>query len=925
MKSSWQVCGLFLLLLCMARPAFAEVGGLSMVLLPGVGESDDLQLAVRWNGGQAGLLSVSAVDAQLRLRPLLERRMAPGMHVEPVTLAPDDLRLLAVLRDSSGRELARTDQAARIDALLAADSASTGDSADSPGLPKGSEYGWQARFVGNHGPERIVRAMTIHDDGSGPALVIGGDFVTAGGLTVNRVARWNGQSWAALGTGVNSRVQSLTSFRGDLIAVGRFTAAGGQPANGIARWNGTNWAPLGTGTGINGVPLKLLVHDDSLYVGGEFASVDGVAARNLARWDGQQWSTVGGGLPPGFFNAWVVTMVEFEGHLIVGGSFFSANGVPANNIARWDGQAWSALGSGLNGRVNALAVYNGDLYAGGEFTSSGQTIVNRVARWRAGAWSALSTGVDGVVHALDAQADRLVVGGLFNAAGGLSSRAVAAWNGSEWIPMNPETAPCCGGVYSITSHEGRTVIGGTFLDDGAALSNVASWNGSAWVGLGSVTPTDIRATALFRGELIIAGYFPGVPGTRTPGVAKWDGVRWSAMDAGIGGGVLTLAVHDDRLYAGGHFSVADGSPANFVAQWDGVAWTGLGDGPNSSVESLTVHQGSLVAGGFFQSAGGVPARNIARWNGSAWSPIGQGLGGPVRALTVHNGELVAGGDSLVDSSAVARWNGITWLPVGAGLERHVNVLLSHDGALFAAGSFTSIGGTPVNRIARWNGGDWQSLSSGIQGDSLTSVRALRIHRGDLIVGGLFETAGGVPSRDLARWNGSEWAPMGVVRPISFGVQSLNHLGDDLLAAGSFYSIDGIPSPSIATYGLLQPTSVQILDSEPNPSRVGDQVRIRVRVTGESAPAAGHVTVTGSPGGSCSDLSLSPTDSVSVEAECHIRWDRVGTASLMARYVGGTIAGTLWQPSSSAVFIHTVAPDDRLFGSGFEAILTHPQY
>jgi hypothetical protein len=39
---------------------------------------------------------------------------------------------------------------------------------------------------------------------SGGNLYAGGSFTTAGGTTVNRIARWNGTSWSALGTGMDS-------------------------------------------------------------------------------------------------------------------------------------------------------------------------------------------------------------------------------------------------------------------------------------------------------------------------------------------------------------------------------------------------------------------------------------------------------------------------------------------------------------------------------------------------------------------------------------------------------------------------------------------------------------------------------------------------------------------------------------------------
>ena len=57
--------------------------------------------------------------------------------------------------------------------------------------------------------------------------------------------------------------------------------------------------------------------------------------------------------------------------LYAGGYFTTAGEVSANYVAKWDGNAWSALGSGLDGYVFALAVSGTNLYAGGNFTNAG--------------------------------------------------------------------------------------------------------------------------------------------------------------------------------------------------------------------------------------------------------------------------------------------------------------------------------------------------------------------------------------------------------------------------------------------------------------------------------------------------------------------------------------------------------------------------
>jgi hypothetical protein len=61
--------------------------------------------------------------------------------------------------------------------------------------------------------------------------------------------------------------------------------------------------------------------------------------------------------------------------LYAGFYFTTMGGVSANRIAKWDGSAWSALGSGMNDRVDALAADGaGHLFVGGEFSMAGTNV-----------------------------------------------------------------------------------------------------------------------------------------------------------------------------------------------------------------------------------------------------------------------------------------------------------------------------------------------------------------------------------------------------------------------------------------------------------------------------------------------------------------------------------------------------------------------
>ena len=68
--------------------------------------------------------------------------------------------------------------------------------------------------------------------------------------------------------------------------------------------------------------------------------------------------------------------------LYAGGEFTTAGGAAANYAASWNGSAWQALGSGMNGGVRAWTVgSDGTLYAGGYFSTAGGVTANYIAKW----------------------------------------------------------------------------------------------------------------------------------------------------------------------------------------------------------------------------------------------------------------------------------------------------------------------------------------------------------------------------------------------------------------------------------------------------------------------------------------------------------------------------------------------------------------
>lgn len=258
---------------------------------------------------------------------------------------------------------------------------------------------WSSLGAGLGGTNDIVLALEVFDDGSGPALYAGGRFA-------GHIKKWNPttQLWTTVGGGVTKDgllggVFDLLSYDdGSGLALyvgGQFTQAGGVAANRIAKWNGTSWSALGTGMAGGTTHPRVSVlesFDDgtgtALYAGGEFSSADGAAAKDIAKWDGSSWSALSGNFSGGAFG--VLTLeVHNPGSgnaLYVGGSHTSINGITINRIAKWDGSAWSKLAGGASDFVEGLFSYdNGgtrSLLVGGRFFTIGGLTTGRMAEWR---------------------------------------------------------------------------------------------------------------------------------------------------------------------------------------------------------------------------------------------------------------------------------------------------------------------------------------------------------------------------------------------------------------------------------------------------------------------------------------------------------------------------------------------------------------
>ncbi len=115
-------------------------------------------------------------------------------------------------------------------------------------------------------------------------LYMTGGFNYVAGKYTDGFAQFDGVNWSAVG---NAPVPAGTMcmYHGELYSSGQYTTTyGGETLRNLARWDGTTWHAVGTGMGTVGA-LTMAVYNDDLYMGGPFTEVNGdTNIKYLAKW-----------------------------------------------------------------------------------------------------------------------------------------------------------------------------------------------------------------------------------------------------------------------------------------------------------------------------------------------------------------------------------------------------------------------------------------------------------------------------------------------------------------------------------------------------------------------------------------------------------------------------------------------------------------
>ncbi|MCC7389058.1 MAG: hypothetical protein IT431_09855 [Phycisphaerales bacterium] len=218
------------------------------------------------------------------------------------------------------------------------------DGQDSYGVVGLTASGWAGLAGGlpDEFDHSEVKAIAVHDDGSGAALYADTPSRPANPDFTNCVVRWDGQSWTRVGDSLsngssNVRVYALLSADlgagAVLYAAGDFDGPNNSLQN-VAAWDGLVWQPLGAGlpAAVNAL-ARLDTPDGPRLAAACTAPTGGDEPEMVWLWDGAAWTPFGAEASG---SVGAITQASFDRDAVyLGGGFNEVAGVPSQGIARY--------------------------------------------------------------------------------------------------------------------------------------------------------------------------------------------------------------------------------------------------------------------------------------------------------------------------------------------------------------------------------------------------------------------------------------------------------------------------------------------------------------------------------------------------------------------------------------------------------------
>ena len=556
-------------------------------------------------------------------------------------------------------------------------------------------------FYLSNGASSIVYTTVLQNDGK---IIIGGNFTAYNGTARSRIARLNTDGTLDVtfnpGMGANSVIfTTAIQSNGKIIIGGEFSSYNGTTINRIARLNtdGTLDATFNIGTGVNyDVYSTAIQNDGKIIIGGEFTSYNGTVINHIARLntDGTLDATFNTGIG---LNSYINAItIQSDGKIIIGGDFTSYNGIARNRIARLnaDGTLDVSFNSGtsVNSYVYSTSVQSdGKIIIGGEFTSFNGTAKNRIVRINTDGTLDATFNTDigangGVKTAIIQSNGKIIISGEFTSYNGTARNHITRINANGMLDtsFNPGTG-ANGFVYtSAIQSDGKIIIGGYFSSyNGTPRNNIARLNTGGTLDAnfnpGTGANNYIYTTTIQSdGKILIGGQFNMYNGTVIGHIARLNanGTLDTTFNPGLGpnGDILTTAIQNDgKIIIGGEFTTCNGTPRNDIARLNT-------DGALDATFNLPTSLFYIISTTAIQSDGKII------------------IGGGFSSFISGNGSF---GRLNNDGTVDATFNPGLFIYLGLGPDNHVSTIsIQSDGKIIIGGDFTFYNGIGRNRVAR---------------------------------------------------------------------------------------------------------------------------------------------------------------------------------------------------------------------------------
>ncbi len=333
----------------------------------------------------------------------------------------------------------------------------------------------------------------LYTDTIDNVLYATGNFISIGGKKCYGIAKWDGQTWDSLGSGIKEfdffdgiqNVNDVVRYKNEIYICGAFLKCGRKNIIGIARWNGTEWNNVGgllNYASIGNLPsgAKMEVYNNELYFIGSFTSIGNVNSNGIAKWNGNNWTDLSQNFPSNCDLFISRSIIHFNGDLHIAGNINCSTGAE-ERLLKKVGNQWINVGPGFEGDcwINKLTIFQNNLYIGGYFFTQSGNVDNSLAYTDGISYFPTSGGVlpSNLYNMFDYN-NELYVGGQINFAGFQPVNRIAKWDGVQWINTglsieNPQTVN--GLLGSFAEYNGKLVVGGQFTSiNGTTVYNIAS-------------------------------------------------------------------------------------------------------------------------------------------------------------------------------------------------------------------------------------------------------------------------------------------------------------------------------------------------------------------------------------------------------------------------------------------------------------------